>query len=210
MEDVLDVYERPYDPKRPMVAMDETSKQLLADIVASIPVAAGHGERYDSQYERCGTSNLFMFFEPLHGQRHVMVTDQRTKIDWAQAIKSMVDEVYPHAEKIVLVMDNLNTHTPSSLYEAFAPEEAKRLADKLEIHYTPQARQLAQRRGDRTQHPESAMFRSSYPNERNADDGSCRLGAKTQRDASQGRLAIHHRRGAHQTQKTLSPHHVNI
>ena len=137
MEDVLDVYERPYDPKRPMVAMDETSKQLLADIVASIPVAAGHGERYDSQYERCGTSNLFMFFEPLHGQRHVMVTDQRTKIDWAQAIKSMVDEVYPHAEKIVLVMDNLNTHTPSSLYEAFAPEEAKRLADKLEIHYTP-------------------------------------------------------------------------
>ena len=137
MEDVLDVYERPYDPKRPMVAMDETNKQLLADIVASIPVAAGHGERYVSQYERCGTSNLFMFFEPLHGQRHVMVTDQRTKIDWAQAIKSMVDEVYPHAEKIVLVMDNLNTHTPSSRYEAFAPEEAKRLADKLEIHYTP-------------------------------------------------------------------------
>ena len=137
MEDVLDVYERPYDPNRPMVGMDETNKQLLADIVEPLPVAAGHGERYDNQYERCGTSNLFMFFEPLQGQRHVMVTEQRTKIDWAQAIKTMVDEVYPRAEKIVLVMDNLNTHTPGSLYEAFAPEEAKRLADKLEIHYTP-------------------------------------------------------------------------
>ncbi len=137
MEDVLDVYTRPYDPLRPQVCMDETSKQLLRDTRQSLPVEPGRPQRRGYEYERGGVVNVFMFLEPLMGRRWVDVTEQRTKTDWAHQIKELVDVRYPEAEHIVLVMDNLNTHSPSSLYEAFDPKEARRLANKLEIHYTP-------------------------------------------------------------------------
>jgi transposase len=137
MEDVLEVYTRPYDPLRPQVCMDETSKQLLRDTRQPLPTEPGKPERQDYEYERGGVVNVFLFCEPLRAKRWVDVTERRTKMDWAEQIKELVDERYPEAERIVLVMDNLNTHTPASLYEAFEPAEAKRLADKLEIHYTP-------------------------------------------------------------------------
>ena len=137
MEDVLEVYTRPFDPRRPQVCMDETSKQLVGETRTPIPAAPGRPERYDYEYVRNGVGNLFMFFEPLAGRREVKVTERRTRVDWAVAIRELVDVHYPEAEQIVLVMDNLNTHGIGSLYEAFPPAEAARLARKLEIHYTP-------------------------------------------------------------------------
>lgn len=137
MEDVLDVYCRPYDARYPVVCVDESSKQLLSDVRAPLPLEPGKPKRRDSHYQREGVCNLFLCCEPLRGWRHVKVTDRRTKIDWAELIQELVDVHYSEAHKIVLVMDNLNTHTPASLYEAFEPAEAKRLWDRLEIHYTP-------------------------------------------------------------------------
>ena len=137
MEDVLDVYLRPYDPRYPQVCLDETSRQLLADTRMPLPVAPGHPAREDHEYERGGVVNLFLVCEPLRGWRHVLVSERRTRLDFAHCIQALVDVHYPLAERIILVMDNLNTHTLASLYEAFAPAQAKRLADKLEIHYTP-------------------------------------------------------------------------
>jgi transposase len=137
MEDVLEVYTRPYDSLRPQVCMDEISKQLLRDTRQSLPMGPDRPERADYEYKRGGVANVFMFMEPLAGRRWVDITERRTKTDWAHQIKDLVDARYPQAERIVLVMDNLNTHTPASLYEAFDPTEAKRLAGKLEIHYTP-------------------------------------------------------------------------
>ena len=134
MEDVLEVYHRPADPKQPLICMDEMSKQLLADTRTPLPLQPGKPARYDYEYERHGTTNLFMFFAPLLGKRHVKVTDHRTRVDWAVAMRELIDAHYPEAEKITLVMDNLNTHTPAAFYEAFAPAEARRLAEKLEIH----------------------------------------------------------------------------
>ena len=137
MEDVLTVYTRPYDPRRPQVCMDESSKQLVGEVRTPLPTRPGQPARYDYEYVRNGVANLFMFFEPLAGRREVKVTTRRTMVDWAEAIRELVDVHYPHAEQIVLVMDNLNTHGLGSLYEAFTPAEAFRLAQKLEIHYTP-------------------------------------------------------------------------
>jgi transposase len=137
MEEVLSIYTQPYDAERPVVCLDESSKQLIGEVRRPIPIEPGQPERFDSEYSRNGVANLFIAFEPLVGQRLVEVTDQRTRIDFAHFIKKLVDEYYPTAKTIVLVMDNLNTHDKTSLYEAFEPEEAKRLADKLEIHYTP-------------------------------------------------------------------------
>jgi DDE superfamily endonuclease len=137
MEDVLDVYTWPYDPRRPQVCLDETSKQLVAETREPLPAAPGQPERVDYEYERKGTANLFMVCEPLTGRRHVQVTERRTAVDFAHVIQDLVDVQYPQAEKIVLVLDNLNTHTPASLYAAFAPAEARRLIERLEIHYTP-------------------------------------------------------------------------
>ena len=137
MEDVLDVYTRPYEEDHPLVCMDETSKQQIMQVREPIPSGPGRSRRYDSHYKRNGVSNLFMFFAPLEGWRHVEVTDQRTKTDWAKAMRQLVDEHFPQAERITVVMDNLNTHCPSSLYEAFAPGEAKRILNRLELHYTP-------------------------------------------------------------------------
>jgi DDE superfamily endonuclease len=137
MEDVLEVYTRPYDPRFPQVCLDETSRQLLGEVNPPLPPAPGRPARQDYEYERRGVCNLFMVTEPLRGWRAVMVSDRRTRIDWAYTIRELVDVHYPDAERIVLVQDNLNTHTPASLYEAFAPAEARRLADRLELHYTP-------------------------------------------------------------------------
>jgi hypothetical protein len=137
MEDVLEVYHRPKDSERPVVCLDETSKQLIGEIRAPLPAAPGVPRRYDSEYVRNGTANLFMAFEPLAGWRHVEVTDSRCRDDWAWFVKDLVDGRYKDAQKIVLVMDQLNTHSTASLYETFPPEEARRIAEKLEIHYTP-------------------------------------------------------------------------
>ena len=173
MEEILDIYKRPYNVGKPVVCMDESSKQLIKEVNGSIPmqpilveevpqisperieslssgseaiavndktqllVKRGQVEKYDTEYERNGTANIFMAFEPLQGLRFTDVTDQRKKTDWAEFIKELVDMHYPDAETIILVLDNLNTHNKSSLYEKFEPTEAKRIADKLEIHYTP-------------------------------------------------------------------------
>jgi len=137
MEDVLDLYQQPYDPTRPVVCMDETSKQLVAETRTPIPAKPGHPRRLDYEYERKGTANVFMFTEPLRGWRQVTVTEQRTRVDWALAIRDLLDVRYPEAKVVRLVMDNLNTHAVASLYEAFAPEDARRLAQRLEIHHTP-------------------------------------------------------------------------
>jgi hypothetical protein len=137
MEDVLAVYTRPYDPRRPQVCLDETSRQLVAEVSPPRPVAPGRPARQDYEYERRGACNLFVACEPLRGWRDVMVSDRRTRIDWAHCVKDLLEVRYPGAERVVLVQDNLSTHTPASLYEAFEPAEARRLAGRLELHYTP-------------------------------------------------------------------------
>jgi hypothetical protein len=137
MEDVLEVYHRPYDPNRPLVCFDEGTKQQVKETRLPLPAKPGQIAKYDYEYERNGTSNLFMFFAPLAAWRHVKVTDRRTMIDWGHCMRDLVDIHFPDAETIVVVMDNLNTHKLASLYEAFPPAEARRIAEKLEIHYTP-------------------------------------------------------------------------
>lgn len=137
MEDVLDLYAEPYDPKRPVVCFDEKSLQLIAETRLPLPLAPGPPERFDTEYRRNGTRNLFIFFQPLAGWRHIKVTERRTKIDYAHCMKDLVDVHFPEAESIQVVQDNLNTHSPATLYEAFAPAEAKRILDRLEFHYTP-------------------------------------------------------------------------
>jgi uncharacterized small protein (DUF1192 family) len=137
MEDILEVYQRPYDPHRPLVCLDETSKQLIAE--TRVPIAAKPGQpgRHDYEYRRNGTANLFMMFAPLEGWRRVKVTNRHTALDYAQVLKELSDTHFPGSEKIVLVQDNLNTHKPASLYEAFPPAEARRLVERFEWHYTP-------------------------------------------------------------------------
>jgi DDE superfamily endonuclease len=137
MENVLEVYHRPYDPQRPVVCMDESSKQLVKQTRESQPPRPGQPERFDYEYERNGTANVFMFCEPLAGRRRVAVTDRRTKCDWAEQIRTLLNEHYPRAARVTLVLDNLNTHSLSSLYEAFEPAEARRLIERLEVVYTP-------------------------------------------------------------------------
>lgn len=137
MEDVLEVYHRPYDASRPLGCLDEASKQLLAETRQAIAVEPGKPKRIDAEYRRCGTASVFMLNAPLDGTRHVRVREQRTRTDFAEVIRELCDALYADAQKIVLVLDNLNTHNVASLYEAFEPAEARRLAEKLEIHYTP-------------------------------------------------------------------------
>jgi hypothetical protein len=137
MEDILEVYTRPYDPKRPQVCLDETSRQLLAEVTPPLPVVPGQLVREDHEYVREGVVNLFLVCEPLRGWRHVTVSERRTRIDWAHCIRDLVDVHFPEADMVVLVEDNLNTHTPASLYEAFPAAEAQRIAARLELHYTP-------------------------------------------------------------------------
>jgi len=135
MEDVLDVYQRPYDPLNPVVCIDETNKQLIVE--TRIPCAPGQPEKIDSVYERNGVADVFMIFEPLAGKRETLVSETRTAVDFANTLKYTSDIMYPHTEKITLVTDNLNTHSPASLYKAFSPEEAHRIANRFEWHYTP-------------------------------------------------------------------------
>ncbi len=137
MEDVLEVYHRPYDPKRPVVCLDEASKQLIGETRTPLPAEPGQPERFDYEYVRNGTANLFMITEPLAGWRHVEVTQRRTARDFAGVLKWLADDMLADAQKIVLVMDNLNTHKLASLYQAFAPAEARRLAERFEVHHTP-------------------------------------------------------------------------
>jgi DDE superfamily endonuclease len=137
MEDVLDLYAEPYDPKRPRVNFDETSKQLIGEVRTPLPAQPGHAARYDYEYKRNGTRNLFLFVEPQAGWRHVVVTEHRTMQDFAHQMKWLVDERYPEADVIRVVLDTLNTHKPASLYETFPPAEAHRIRQKLEFHYTP-------------------------------------------------------------------------
>ena len=143
MEDVLEVYHRPHDPQRPVVCLDEGSKQLIGEVRTPLPPCPakddrpGRAERYDCEYVRNGTANLFLAFEPLGGRREVAVTDRRRRGDRARFVRDLTDGPYRDADRIVLVMDQLNTHSPASLYQAFAPKEAKRIADRLEIHHTP-------------------------------------------------------------------------
>lgn len=137
MENVLEVYQRPLDEKRPLVTLDEASKQLVADVTPPVPMQPGRPARQDYEYERRGTANLFMLFAPLAGWRHVKVTDRRTIVDFAHVLRDLSDVHFPAAEKIVLVMDNLNTHKLSTLYRAFPPGEARRLHERFEVHHTP-------------------------------------------------------------------------
>ena len=137
MEDVLEVYHAPYDPQFPLICMDESNKQLVGEVHAPLPPAPGRGQILDHEYVRHGVAEIFLEVEPLSGRRHVAITEHRARKDWAHFIKGMLDERYPQATKVRLVMDNLNTHSTASLYETFAPEEARRLASRLEIHYTP-------------------------------------------------------------------------
>ncbi len=137
MEDVLEVYKRPYESSQPVVCMDEISKQLVSETRQPLPAQPGQAQRYDYEYRREGVCNLFMFFEPLRGWRHLKVTQRRTRQDWARAMKELVDVYYPDAECITVVLDNLNTHTGASLYETFEPAEARRIWERLDLHYTP-------------------------------------------------------------------------
>lgn len=137
MEAILDLYARRRDPKRPLVCFDESNKQQIKEVCEPLPLQPGQSMRFESEYERNGVSNVFMFFAPVENWRHVKVTDRRTAKDWAQCMQELVDVHFPDAEKILLVQDNLNTHTPAALYTAFPPAEAKRIWDRLEFHYTP-------------------------------------------------------------------------
>jgi len=181
MEDVLNVYHRPYDPSRPVVCLDETSKQLIGEVREPLPPAPGCVERYDSVYVRNGVSNLFLAFEPLAGWRHIEVTDTRRRRDWANFVRDLVDGRYREADRVVLVMDQLNTHSVASLYEAFAPAEAERVAARLEVHHTPKhgswlnmaeielsalGRDLPERVGER---PTLVEHASAWEDRRNGD-----------------------------------------
>ena len=137
MEDVLDVYELPYNPQRPVVCMDEKPYQLLGEARSPLPMRPGNDQKVDSEYVRNGTCSIFAFVEPLGGAHHVSVREHRTAIDWAEEIKYLADVMYPDVEKIILVMDNLNTHKPASLYKRYPADEARRIMKRLEIHYTP-------------------------------------------------------------------------
>jgi hypothetical protein len=137
MEDVLSIYALPYNPEYPVVCMDESNKQLVGEVAKPISAAPGHPRLIDDEYVRNGVANIFIEVEPLAGKRHVKITEKRAMVDWANFIKEMLDVRYTEASKVILVMDNLNTHSTASLYAAFAPEEARRLADRLEIHHTP-------------------------------------------------------------------------
>jgi len=137
MEDVLEVYKRPYDPKHPVVCVDEMPKQLLMDTRDPLPMRPDEPERFDYEYKRGGVADLFMLCEPLAGKRHIEITDQRRRIEWAEVMRIVSDELYPDAEKIVVVLDNLNTHVLAAFYLAFEPQEARRLVERFELHYTP-------------------------------------------------------------------------
>src|SRR5499433_2368093 len=188
MEDVLEVYHRPHDPDYPLVCVDESSKQLIEETRTPIPMKPGQPARYDYEYERNGTANLFMMFAPLEGWRHVKVTDRHTAVDYAHVLKEVSDAHLPDAKKIVLVQDNLNTHTPASLYEAFPADEARRLVERFEWHYTPKHGRL------NLAESELGVLSSQCLDRRMSDKSFlAREVGRSQQEAHQGQLAIHHR-----------------
>jgi len=176
MENVLEVYKRPYNPKNPVVCMDETSKQLVAETRTPQPSVPGKARRYDYEYERNGAANVFMFTEVLANWRRAEGTERRTAIDWAHQMRDVVDTRYADAEVVTFVMDNLNTHTPASFYKAFKPAEARRLAEKIEIVYTPKHGSWRRRCRDRTGHTESAMHIGPHRQRRYAEAQTVSVG----------------------------------
>ena len=186
MEDVLDVYHRPYDAKRPLVCLDEASKQLVGEAVQPLPAEPGQPERFDYEYVRNGTANLFMISEPLAGWRHVMVTERRTAKDFAEVLRWLAEDVYPEAEKVVLVMDNLNTHKLASLYEAF--DAGAGAADRRAVRGPPhaQARELAERGGDRAERAEPAVPGPADRVGGRAAAGSGAVGGRAERPGRSG------------------------
>ena len=203
MENVLEVYHRPRDPERPLVCLDETSKQLIAETRAPIPAKPGKPARHDYEYERNGVANLFMMFAPLEGWRHVKVTERHTAIDYAHVLRELSDVHFPDAAKIVLVQDNLNTHKPASLYEAFPAAEARRLVERFEWHYTP-------KHGSWLDMAESELgvLTSQCLDRRIADQKTpsrpsrCMAGSP-QQAPRQSKLAIHNRRCAREAEKAV-------
>ena len=203
MEDVLAVYTRPHDPDCPLVCLDETSKQLLAETRVPIPMKAGRPARFDYEYERNGTANLFMMFAPLEGWRRVKVTDRHTAVDYAHVLKDLADIHFPRARTIVLVQDNLNIHSKASLYEAFPAAEGRRLVERFEWALHAQARQLARSGGVRTRRPIVPVPRSPHPRQANPHRRSRRLGAGAKCQPHQGQLALHNVQSPRQTQALI-------
>ena len=203
MEDVLEVYQRQYGDNEVLVCLDETSKQQVKETRRPRPARPGAAGSYDYEYERNGVSNLFMLFAPLEGWRRVEVTDRRTKADWARVVKQLVDEDYPHKDRIVLVMDNLNTHHPASLYEAFEPAEARRIAERLEVHYTPKHGSWLDMGGDRNRGDGPAMPEPPYSRPKRSAAGGGSVAATAQPGRNTGGLALHHRGCPHQAQVPL-------
>ena len=176
LEDVLAVYQRPLDPARPVVCMDEQPVQLVKETRAPVPAAPGRPRRVDYEYERAGTANLFVFSEPLTGWRRVRATPRRPKVDWATEIHTLLTDRYANAAKVILVLDNLNTHTLGARYDAFPPAEARRLAERLELHYTPKHGSVAQHCRERAERVDHAMSRPAPRHARPAGAGGARLG----------------------------------
>ena len=197
MEDVLEVYTRPHDPARPLVCLDETSKQLVAETRASVPMRPGQPARHDYEYERNGTANLFMLFAPLEGWRHVKVTERRTAVDYAHVLKDVSDTHFKDAEKIVLVQDNLNTHSPASLYEAFPPAEAP-LGRAFRMALYAQAWQLARHGGVGVGCSVCAMPQQAHRRPADFEAGGGGLVEPAKCQIRQGRLALYNSRSPHQ------------
>ena len=207
MEDVLDLYAEPPDPKCPVVCLDESSLQLIGETRQPIPAAPGQVARVDYEYRRCGTVNLFVVLDVHRPWRKVTITERRTAQDYAARLRALVDVDYPQAERIRVVQDNLSTHTPGSLYEAFPAAEARRILRRLEFHYTPkhaswlnhaQARQLAQHGGDRDRGAEGPVPGPAHRHARETQAGDRRLGARSQRERGADPLDVHHSEGPHQ------------
>jgi hypothetical protein len=196
MEDVLEVYQRPRDPERPVVCLDETSKQLIVETRAPIPAKPGRKARHDYEYERNGVANLFMMFAPLEGWRHVKVTDRHTAVDYAHALKDLSDTHFPGAMKIVLVQDNLNTHRPASpgLNPGLPRRRGAPARRTVRMALHAQARQLARHGRIRTRRSLIPMSGSTHPRQADPDPRNRRLGGRPQQASRQGRLAIHNRR----------------
>ena len=203
MEDVLAVYTRPRDPDCPLVCLDETSKQLIAETRVPIPMKAGRPARFDYEYERNGTANLFMMFAPLEGWRHVKVTDRRTAVDYAHVLKDLADLHFANAKTIVLVQDNLNIHGKASLYEAFPAAEARRLVERFEWHYTPKHGSWLDLAESELGVLSSQCLDRRIPDKQTLIDEIGRLGTRPQCQPHQGQLALHNPQRTHQTQASI-------
>jgi hypothetical protein len=208
MEDVLAVYTRPRDPDYPLVCLDESSKQLIGETRVPIPMKPGRPVRCDYEYERHGTANLFMMFAPLEGWRHVEVTDRHTAVEYAHVLKDLADLHFASAKTIVLVQDNLNIHCKASLYEAFPAAEARRLVERFEWQLHSKARQLARSGGVRIGRPIVPVPRPPHSRQTNPHRRNRRLGARTQCQPRQSKLAIHYTHRTHQTQASI-PFNLN-